>query len=132
VHDYMPAVGPTKGKNPTTPKPHADQPALSPASQTPSSSDQVKVVRSASQTQATEKKPLSLEELQEMLRKINLTFDLFEIAAEYTIDEEANRVKVVVRNTRTGKVIRRIPPEAFAAEFYDLKRGLGLRINASI
>jgi uncharacterized FlaG/YvyC family protein len=132
VHDYVPAVGPTKGKNPTTSAPHADQAALRPVSQDPDSSDQLTATRSASQTQAPEKKPLSLEELQEMLRKINLTFDLFEIAAEYTIDKEANRVKVVVRNTRTGKVIRRIPPEAFAAEFYDLKRGLGLRINASV
>lgn len=132
MHDYVPAIGPTKGKNPTTAKPHADQAELRPASQHPDGSDQVKAVRSSNQAQAPEKKPLSLEELQEMLRKINLTSDLFEIAAEYTIDEEANRVKVVVRNTRTGEVIRRIPPEAFVAEFYDLKRGLGLRINASV
>lgn len=131
MHDYVPAISPAKGKSPNTSKPQADQAALSPVNQTTDSSAQIQVVRSVSQAKALEKTPPSLEELQEMLRKINLTFDLFEIAAEYTIDEEANRIKVVVRNIRTGKVIRRIPPEAFVAEFYDLKRGLGLRINAS-
>lgn|GEM_PF-4714864 len=45
-----------------------------------------------------------------MLRRMNLTYDLFEIQANYRYDKELGMVRVVVRNTVTGEVIRRIPP----------------------
>ena len=67
-----------------------------------------------------------------MLRKVNMTFDLFEIAAEYTVEEDPHRIVVVIHNTRTGEVIRRIPPDEFIANYNDIKNGLGTLINASV
>lgn len=53
---------------------------------------------------------MTLEELAEMLRKVNLTFDTFEIRAKFTINMENGDLLVEVINERTGEVIRRIPP----------------------
>jgi uncharacterized FlaG/YvyC family protein len=133
VQDYISGVAP-KGKDSAVSSPHSvEQVARQPAVQGHPDSQSVRIVeRSVDRPQNTGQQQLSLEELREMLRRINLTFDLFEIAAEYSIDDDNNRVKVVVRNTRTGRVIRRIPPSEFVTEFYDLRRGLGLRINASV
>jgi uncharacterized FlaG/YvyC family protein len=77
------------------------------------------------------KQPLTTEELAEMLRRINLTFDLFEIAAKYAIDESDGHVQVTVFNTRTGEVIRRIPPTDFQSSFNSFREGLGLLVNQS-
>jgi len=55
-------------------------------------------------------KRMSLDELAEMLRKVNLTFDVFEIQARYTIDRESGDISIEVINQRTGEVIRKIPP----------------------
>ena len=53
---------------------------------------------------------MSLNELADLLRKVNLTFDLFEIQAIYSVDHESGEVTVKVINQRTGEVIRKIPP----------------------
>jgi uncharacterized FlaG/YvyC family protein len=53
---------------------------------------------------------MSLEELAAMLRKVNLTFDLFEIQAKYAVDLSTGDITVQVINQRTGEVIRKIPP----------------------
>lgn len=55
-------------------------------------------------------KRMSFEELAEMLQKVNLTFDLFEIQARYQIDKSSGDITVEVINQRTGEVIRKIPP----------------------
>jgi uncharacterized FlaG/YvyC family protein len=55
-------------------------------------------------------KRMSLQELAELLRKVNLTFDLFEIQARYIIDKSSGDVSVQIINQRTGEVIRKIPP----------------------
>lgn len=78
------------------------------------------------------KEPVSLDELAAMLRKVNLTFDLFEIAAEYSVVDNGHRVTIVVHNTRTGEVLRRIPPVEFVANFNDIRHGLGMQLNASV
>jgi uncharacterized FlaG/YvyC family protein len=88
--------------------------------------------RDESKPKVKDKQSVSLEEFAEMLRKVNMTFDLFEIAAEYTVQEEPHRITVVIRNTRTGKVIRRIPPDEFVTNFNDIKSGLGALINESV
>lgn len=76
---------------------------------------------------------LSLDELAEMLRKVNLTLDLFEIAAEYSFEEEGKQIKIVVRNTNTGEIIRRIPPAEFVQNLRDMRDELlGVLINASV
>lgn len=75
------------------------------------------------------KAPLSREELAEMLHRINLTFDLFEVAAKYSIDEESSQIHVTLINTRTGEVIRRIPPTDFQSSFDSFREGLGLLFN---
>jgi uncharacterized FlaG/YvyC family protein len=55
-------------------------------------------------------KRMSLEEFAEMLRKVNLTFDMFEIQARFIIDRESGDISIEVINQRTGEVIRKIPP----------------------
>ena len=56
------------------------------------------------------RKHMSSSELAEILRKVNLTFDLFEIQAFINVDRESGEVTVQVINQRTGEVIRKIPP----------------------
>lgn len=75
------------------------------------------------------KRAVTTQELAEMLHRINLTFDLFEVAAKYSIDEERGSVRVTLINTRTGEVIRRIPPADFRDSFDSFREGLGLLIN---
>jgi uncharacterized FlaG/YvyC family protein len=72
---------------------------------------------------------LSRQELEEALQKINLTFDLFEIAAEFSVSEDSGQIKVILRNTHTGEVVRRIPPNEFTRNFANFKDGLGLLFN---
>jgi uncharacterized FlaG/YvyC family protein len=80
--------------------------------------------------QPSEQKPaLTTKELAEMLRRINLTFDLFEVAAKYAIDESDGHVQVTIFNTRTGEVIRRIPPTEFQTSFNSFREGLGMLVN---
>jgi uncharacterized FlaG/YvyC family protein len=57
-----------------------------------------------------EDKRMTLQELAEHLRKINLTFDLFEVQARFTTNRETGEISVEVINQRTGEVIRKIPP----------------------
>lgn len=73
--------------------------------------------------------PISTEELAEMLRRVNLTFDLFEIAAKYAVDKDGGQIRVTLFNTRTGEIIRRIPPGEFQAGGGSLREGLGLQFN---
>jgi uncharacterized FlaG/YvyC family protein len=53
---------------------------------------------------------MSSSELADILRRVNLTFDLFEIQAFINVDRESGEVTVQVINQRTGEVIRKIPP----------------------
>jgi uncharacterized FlaG/YvyC family protein len=72
---------------------------------------------------------ISTEELERMLNKVNLTFNLFEIESDVSIDQESHELHVIVRNTRTGDVIRRIPAYEFKAQFDSFRNGLGLLID---
>jgi len=55
-------------------------------------------------------KRMSLEELAEALKKVNVTFDLFEIQARFIIDSTSGDISIQIINQRTGEVIRKIPP----------------------
>ena len=55
-------------------------------------------------------KPRTLDELAELLRKVNLTFVLFEIQTRYQVNLETGEVSLQIVNQRTGEVIRKIPP----------------------
>ncbi len=59
---------------------------------------------------AKPREQMSLAELAEVLHKVNLTFDLFEIRANYTVNSNTGEVVVQIINQRTGELIRRIPP----------------------
>jgi uncharacterized FlaG/YvyC family protein len=72
---------------------------------------------------------VSTKELAATLHKINLTFDLFEIAAEFSMAKEGHRVQVTLRNTHTGEVIRQIPPDEFLDNFSSFKNGVGMLFN---
>jgi len=77
----------------------------------------------ASESKQEPSKRMSLEELAEVLRKVNLTFDLFEIQATFTIDQKTGDVSVKIINQRTGEVIRKIPPYDVAKVAEALKNG---------
>jgi len=133
MQDYVSGIAP-KPVEPSTSTPIPPEPARREAPEAPAGG-----TRRVTAVQRDESKPktkvqhnVSTDELAEMLRKVNLTFDLFEIAAEYTVEEEPHRVTVVIRNTRTGEVIRRIPPANFIENYNDIKSGLGTLINASV
>jgi uncharacterized FlaG/YvyC family protein len=133
MQDYVSGVAPKPVEQgtstPIPPEPQRREAPEAPASGTRRVSA---VQRDESKSKARAQHNVSTEELAEMLRKVNLTFDLFEIAAEYTVEEEPHRITVVIRNTRTGEVIRRIPPADFIENFNDIKAGLGTLINASV
>lgn len=87
--------------------------------------------RQRRQTEAVRpREQLSLDELADMLRKLNLTFDLFEIETEFSVDMDDHQIRVVVRNTRTNEVIRRIPAHEFEAQFTSFRDGVGLLIDS--
>lgn len=88
---------------------------------TPESADQKPAVQA--------REPLTKEELAEMLRRLNLTLDIFEIEAKFTVSEDDRQIKVVLFNTRTGEVIRRIPPDEFKANYSALIDGIGMLFN---
>lgn len=83
----------------------------------------------AKRSVAADADKVSLDELSEMLQCLNLTFDLFEIQASFSLSEEGNEVRVVLRNTRTGEVIRRIPPGELLQNFSSFKDSIGLLYN---
>jgi uncharacterized FlaG/YvyC family protein len=95
----------------------------------PSSPPRIEPARVEPQLTGKPKPPVSKEELAEMLHRINLTFDLFEVAAKYSIEEDGNQIHVTLINTRTGEVIRRIPPGDFQSSFDSFREGLGLLFN---
>ncbi|MBN2082816.1 flagellar protein FlaG [bacterium] len=133
MQDYISGIAP-KGMEQTSASPrnldHAER--TSPAAPAENKQNTAPVERDESKPKAQVKEERSLDELAEMLRKLNLTFDLFEIEAEYSVEEDSHEIKVIIRNTRTGEIIRRIPPFEFEANYKDLKRGLGTLINASV
>lgn len=133
MQDYISGVAPPVREQPRTvsaPSRHDQRSAPTPVTRTEEVTPTAQnIIKPADQV----KEQVSLDELAEMLRKVNLTFDLFEIAAEYSIEEESRRVNVVIRNTRTGEVIRRVPPAEFTQNLRDIRDGLlGMHINASV
>jgi len=54
-------------------------------------------------------KPMTGSELAEVLRRVNLTSDLFEVQAKFMINP-SGEVSIQITNQRTGEVIRKIPP----------------------
>jgi len=132
MNDSISGVVPRKGEIPATTQspPSADRPHEEQQTQL-----RPAAIRGTPQTQEVAKqkapveKEITLEELAEQLRKINLTFDLFEIEAKFSISEEDNIIRVELRNTRTGKLIRKIPPYEFNANYDSFKSGVGLLFN---
>lgn len=62
------------------------------------------------QVKPVEIQRMSIEELAAQLRKVNLTFDMFEIQAKFTVNKQTGEISVEVINQRTGEVIRKVPP----------------------
>ena len=132
MQDYISGIAPPVREQPrAVPEPsrHEPPPAPAPVIHTEESPPAGQV--SSGSTERVQDQ-VSRDELAEMLRKVNLTFDLFEIAAEYSIEEDGKRISITVRNTRTGEILRRIPPGEFLDNLRDIRQGLGMHINASI
>lgn len=131
MNNYVTGVSPPgQDSGPTHPK-QAAEPSVREAPDRPAR--ETPRIAPTGRTDDTQKaqveKPISLDELAENLRRINLTFDLFEIEAKFSINEEDKMVRVELRNTRTGEVVRRIPPWEFKANFATFKDGVGLLLN---
>jgi uncharacterized FlaG/YvyC family protein len=62
------------------------------------------------QVKPVEIQRMSIEELAAQLRKVNLTFDMFEIQAKFSVNPKTGEISVEVINQRTGEVIRKVPP----------------------
>lgn len=75
---------------------------------------------------------VSSEKLADMVDKVNLSYDPFEIEARFTMSKNGKRVIVTLHNTRTGEIIRRIPPEDFASRFEESTGKLGLWFNRKV
>jgi uncharacterized FlaG/YvyC family protein len=116
---------------PTSPVPHAARKqAAKPEDPVPDDKRAVPVnqtVKAAPNPGRREQ--ISLDELAENLRRMNMTFDLFEIQAKFSIDKETHEIKIVVRNTKTGEVIRRIPPTDFNVLYDQFINGMGTTFN---
>lgn len=74
--------------------------------------------------------PRSLQELAEALRKVNLTFDLFEIKAQIDV-QDSGQVVVRIINDRTGEVLRQIPSEEAQRLAAALTEGRGVLTDLS-
>lgn len=131
MNNYVTGVSPPgQDSTPTYPK-HAAEPPSREVRDRPAP-DAPRIAptgRTDDARKAQVEEPISLDELAENLRRINLTFDLFEIEARFSINEEDKMVRVELRNTRTGEVVRRIPPWEFKANFANFKDGVGLLLN---
>ena len=90
------------------------------------------VVKSAKPVKAAEREQLSLDELAENLRRMNMTFDLFEIQAKFLVDKSDRQVKVIVQNTKTGEVIRSIPPTEFSTIYNRFVTGIGSTFSSTV
>ena len=75
---------------------------------------------------------LTLTEIAQILRRVNLTFDLFEIQAKFSIDESRGGIQIEVINNKTGEVIRRIPPYEAVALFSDAGKAAGLLLDQEV
>ena len=58
-------------------------------------------------------KHLSFDELREMMRKVNLFINPFEIQVQFIVDSSSGNVAMNVINTVSGEVIREVLPAEF-------------------
>ena len=93
-----------------TPSPPKDKPGF----------EELAELRAAEVTQAPEPetgvqpvKHLSFDELREMMRKVNLFINPFEIQVQFIVDNASGDVAMNVINTVSGEVIREILPAEF-------------------
>jgi uncharacterized FlaG/YvyC family protein len=105
---------------------------VQPADSVPNDSQAAPAAKVAKPENSARHEPISLDELAENLRKMNMTFDLFEIQAKFIVDSESHDIKVIVRNTRTGEVIRSIPPAEFNSMYEQFMDGLGTTFTGTI
>ena len=75
-------------------------------------------------------KELSKSELAELLRRINMSFDIFEIQSRFIIDPNGlDELKIEIRNTVTGELIRKIPMTELSDLYQEFKNSVGSIIN---
>lgn len=67
----------------------------------------------APETRAQPVKRLSFDELRDMMRRVNMYIDPFEVQARFFVEESSGDVMVKIVNTVSGEVIRSIPPGEF-------------------
>ena len=80
----------------------------------------------------TPPRALSLKEISKMLTKVNLSFDLFEIQAKISIDENNGGILIRVVNNKTGEEIMRIPPYEAIELLADKGAAAGLLLDQKV
>ncbi len=75
---------------------------------------------------------MSLQEMAKLLSRVNLTFDLFEIQARFSVDEARGEIQIEVLNSKTGEVIRKIPPYEAIGLFSEMGKTAGLLFDQEI
>lgn len=88
--------------------------------------------KSSSKEMVAPPERLSLTEIAKILSRVNLTFDLFEIQAKFSVDESRGGIQIEIINNKTGEVIRRIPPYEAVALFSDMGKVAGLLLDQSV
>jgi flagellar protein FlaG len=72
---------------------------------------------------------MSFAEISSMLSKVNIYLDQFEIQARYSMNTDTGTIQIQVVNSKTGEVIRRIPPYEAAKLFQDVENIAGLLLD---
>jgi uncharacterized FlaG/YvyC family protein len=90
------------------------QSAEKPRSQEPVEPRKAEVTQApAPESGAQPVKRLSFDELRDMMRRVNMYLDPFEVQTQFIVDKGSGDVVVKIVNTVSGKVIRRIPAGEF-------------------
>lgn len=93
----------------------------------------VELKRSESQQDAAKQaKPVSEEEVVTAADKINETIKSFSTDLKFSVDKDTHRIIVTVMDSKTGEVIRQIPPDEVVsiAKALDTIQGLIIRKKA--
>jgi uncharacterized FlaG/YvyC family protein len=107
ISPYTPSEPVTKSVE-ARPSPPADKPD----SREPAEPQAAEVTQaSAPETGAQPVKHLSFDELRDLMRKVNLYINPFEIQVQFIVDHQTGDVAMNVINTVSGEIIREVLPE---------------------
>jgi len=72
---------------------------------------------------------ISQEDMSSFLSKINMSTNLFAIDRDIRYDEQIRWYRIVIRNTETGRIIRKIPPWDLSGIVEHISSQVGKQFN---